>query len=66
MMNTQQRTAVPLWAAGVTVVIALVAIVLYGVHTLRPQAPNSDLKMPSSYHGPQNPSVAPGAAPANQ
>ncbi|WP_119322628.1 hypothetical protein [Capsulimonas corticalis] len=53
-MNIQQQRELPFWSGAAVVIVALFAIVLYGVHVLRPQAPNSDLKMPTSYHAPQN------------
>ncbi|BDI29629.1 hypothetical protein CCAX7_16800 [Capsulimonas corticalis] len=49
MINTEPRRSAPPWVAAAVIVVALLAIVLYAVHVLRPQAPNSDLKTPSSY-----------------
>lgn len=53
MANTQDRKQVPSWLAAAVVVVALIAIIFYGIHVFRGQAPNSDLKMPTSYPSPQ-------------
>jgi len=66
MINTKQRTAVPIWAVGVAVVIVLIAVILYGNHVLNPHASDSELKMPTSMRGPQDLHAAPEAvAPVN-
>ena len=62
MANTEQKREIPPWVGAVAIGIVLIGIVLYGVHVLRGQAPNSDLSMPSSYHGSNVPAPA---APVN-
>lgn len=63
MANTEEKRALPPWIGAVAIIVVLIGIIFYGFHVLRPQAPNSDLSMPTSYHGP--PATAP-AVPANR
>ncbi len=58
MANTEQKREIPPWIGAVAIVIVLIGIVLYGIHVLRPQAPNSDFKTPTSYHSPSPPASA--------
>ena len=63
MVNTNEKRELPPWIVIAAIAVVLVGIVLYGVHVLRGQAPNSDLKMRTSYHqGTSSNSQAPAAS----
>lgn len=64
MIDMNQKREVPAWVGIAAIAVVLVGIVLYGVHVLRGQAPNSDLSVPSSYHQSGAPNTSAPAAPA--
>ncbi len=65
MVNTEEKRGLPAWVPVVAIAAVLVGIVLYGIHVFRGQAPNSDLKMRTSYHQGASPSLPAQATPAN-
>ena len=66
MANTEEKRELPPWVVIAAIAVVLVGIVLYGVHVLRGQAPNSDLQMPSSYHHGITPNTQAPAAPTTR